>query len=60
VSAVTAATPNEVRALAQRYLPEADAEAYLASIGLATIGDSDIIVRLRPERWLTMDFGQDE
>lgn len=47
--------PAQAReALAHRYLPEGDAEAYLKSTG-GQLTD-DVLLRMRPQRWRTADF----
>ena len=43
------------RVLAHRYLGKEMGDAYLAQSGS---GDGDILVRLRPERWLSVDYGK--
>jgi nitroimidazol reductase NimA-like FMN-containing flavoprotein (pyridoxamine 5'-phosphate oxidase superfamily) len=45
------------RALAHRYLGKELGESYLAGSG-AEDEDNNIVVRLRPERWLTVDYGK--
>src|SRR5690606_31189328 len=46
---------RDVRQVAIRYLGEAGAEAYLA--GNTEVSGS-VVVRLQPERWLTVDYGK--
>jgi PPOX class probable F420-dependent enzyme len=55
VVAISQATTNEIRALAHRYLGVADGDAYVATLGPGGASESDIVVRIRPERWLTME-----
>ena len=45
------------RVLAHRYLGKELGESYLAGSG-AEDEDNNIVVRLRPERWLTVDYGK--
>jgi PPOX class probable F420-dependent enzyme len=55
VSAIDPATPEERRALAERYLG-ADADRYLdATTGVAA---SMMIVRMEPEHWLSRDYAR--
>lgn len=48
-----ASADGELLAMAQRYLGEAQGQAYAAQ---AT--GENITVRMRPERWLTVDYGK--
>jgi uncharacterized protein len=43
------------RVLAHRYLGKELGDGYLAQSGS---GGSEVVVRLRPERWLTVDYGK--
>ncbi len=47
---------RDVRPLAYRYFGPEMGERYLASIGGSAGVASDILVRLTPERWLTVDY----
>lgn len=44
------------RVLAHRYLGREGGDRYLA--GSSSNRDASIVVRLRPERWLTVDYGK--
>ena len=44
------------RVLAHRYLGKQLGDGYLAASGAA--GEENIVVRLRPERWLTVDYSK--
>jgi PPOX class probable F420-dependent enzyme len=45
---------EERRSLARRYLGAEAGDAYVAST--AGIGESEVLIALRPERWLSADF----
>ncbi|QBJ98175.1 pyridoxamine 5'-phosphate oxidase [Rhodococcus sp. ABRD24] len=47
-------TPEEVRPLVRRYLPEAEAEAFVDQ----SFNDKAVLIRMRPERWFTVDYGK--
>jgi nitroimidazol reductase NimA-like FMN-containing flavoprotein (pyridoxamine 5'-phosphate oxidase superfamily) len=49
---------RDVRLLAFRYFGEEGGEGYLASIGGSAGVADDILVRLHPERWLTVDYSK--
>ena len=56
---VTRSTPDferDIRQVAIRYLGERGGEAYLAATG--STGQGSVLVRLTPERWLTVDYGK--
>lgn len=56
VSAVEPANLEElVRPLAIRYLGPEAAESYLADLGPEGV-DGDIMIRMKPERWYSLDF----
>lgn len=55
ITAVTPATTDDIRQLATRYLGAAQAGAYVAGLDGGGATETDIVVRIRPERWLTMD-----
>jgi nitroimidazol reductase NimA-like FMN-containing flavoprotein (pyridoxamine 5'-phosphate oxidase superfamily) len=58
VSIEPADLERDVRPLAHRYLGRENGERYLAATGgEETRGDS-VVVRMRPERWLTTDYGK--
>ena len=58
VSTLPSDPENDLRPMARRYLGEERGDAYVA----ATAGDREeaasIVVRMRPERWLTVDYGK--
>jgi nitroimidazol reductase NimA-like FMN-containing flavoprotein (pyridoxamine 5'-phosphate oxidase superfamily) len=45
-----------VRALARRYLGEKSGDAYVAATWQGYERDPNVLVRIRPERWLTVDY----
>lgn len=47
-------TPEERRAMAERYLGQAGAAQYIAAT--SEQGLEDIVIRMRPEHWLSADF----
>ncbi|MDH6281865.1 PPOX class probable F420-dependent enzyme [Rhodococcus sp. LBL1] len=47
-------TADDVRPLVRRYLPDADAEAFIAE----SFNDKSVVIRMRPERWFTVDYGK--
>lgn len=47
-----------VRPMALRYFGPTHGEAYLASIGGEAGVAGDLLVNLRPERWLTVDYSK--
>jgi hypothetical protein len=49
---------RDVRPMAYRYFGPEVGERYLAEIGGSAGVASDILVRLRPERWLTVDYSK--
>jgi hypothetical protein len=49
---------RDVRPMALRYFGEQRGEDYLASIGGAAGVVDDILVCLKPERWLTVDYSK--
>jgi PPOX class probable F420-dependent enzyme len=55
---VTLESPDferDIREVAVRYLGEQGAAAYLAG---QSPGEENVLVRLRPERWLSVDYGK--
>jgi PPOX class probable F420-dependent enzyme len=48
--------PEQVRALARRYLGVAGGDAYTAATARSYEEDPNVLVRIRPERWLTVDY----
>jgi hypothetical protein len=49
---------RDVRPMALRYFGEQQGEAYLASIGGSAGVEGDLLVRMRPERWWSVDYGK--
>ena len=49
---------RDVRSLAYRYLGQESGEQYLKDIGGSAGVGEDILVRLQPERWLTVDYSK--
>ncbi|MGF7123391.1 pyridoxamine 5'-phosphate oxidase family protein [Rhodococcus sp. BE178] len=47
-------TPDDVRPLVQRYLPEAEAEVFIGE----SFNDSAVLIRMRPDRWFSVDYGK--
>ncbi len=47
---------RHTRVLAHRYLGVAGGEAYIKSTGAGDARDSSIVIEMRPERWLTVDY----
>ncbi len=47
---------RHTRALAHRYLGVAGGDAYIKASGAAEARDGSIVVRMRPERWLSVDY----
>ncbi len=50
-------TERDLRPMARRYLGEAGGDAYVKQMGGGDERDS-ILVRLKPERWLSVDYSQ--
>jgi len=48
--------PGPVRVLARRYLGEKGGDAYVAATWASYEKDPNVLVRIRPERWLTVDY----
>jgi nitroimidazol reductase NimA-like FMN-containing flavoprotein (pyridoxamine 5'-phosphate oxidase superfamily) len=49
---------DQMLAIARRYLPEADAQAFVQAT-LAHPGPELVLFTIRPDRWLTADFSDD-
>lgn len=60
IVAITSATTADIHHLATRYLGAEEADAYVAGLEGGGATDTDCVVRIRPERWLTFDEGADE
>ena len=57
VSSVAPVRDSEaVRALARRYLGVKGGDAYVAATWTGYEKDPNVLVRIRPERWLTVDY----
>jgi uncharacterized protein len=60
---VSAVQPSEaerdVRPLAHRYLGRERGDQYMATTGGAESGEENILVRVRPRRWLAVDYGKE-
>lgn len=48
--------PEAVRAMARRYLGTQSGDAYVAATWQSYERDPNVLVRIRPERWLTVDY----
>jgi nitroimidazol reductase NimA-like FMN-containing flavoprotein (pyridoxamine 5'-phosphate oxidase superfamily) len=59
---VTSIAPSQLerdeRPLAHRYLGREMGERYLEATGGADARAQNVVVRMRPERWLTVDYGK--
>lgn len=55
VTAITPATTADIRQLAIRYYGLEAADAFVAGLEGGGATDTDCVVRIRPERWLTFD-----
>jgi PPOX class probable F420-dependent enzyme len=49
---------RDLRPLAQRYLGVAGGDRYVANLRKEGDGDDTVLVRMRPERWLTADYSK--
>ncbi|HSF80922.1 MAG TPA: pyridoxamine 5'-phosphate oxidase family protein [Anaerolineales bacterium] len=49
---------RDIRPMAHRYLGVEPGERYIKSIGGASAGQGDILIRMRPERWLSVDYSK--
>jgi PPOX class probable F420-dependent enzyme len=59
VTAVEPAKDREVlRALARRYLGKEGGDAYVAATAQDYEAEPNVLVRIRPERWLTVDYAK--
>ncbi|MEX2207103.1 MAG: pyridoxamine 5'-phosphate oxidase family protein [Myxococcota bacterium] len=47
---------RHTRVLAHRYLGKEGGDAYVAATGAGDESDTSIVVTMRPERWLTVDY----
>ncbi len=46
---------QDLRPIARRYLGEVDGDAYVEG----TSGDQSLLVRMKPERWSSVDYGKE-
>jgi nitroimidazol reductase NimA-like FMN-containing flavoprotein (pyridoxamine 5'-phosphate oxidase superfamily) len=58
VSMAPADLERDVRPLAHRYLGREQGDRYIAATGGSDERDDSVVVRMRPERWLTTDYGK--
>lgn len=49
---------RDLRPLVYRYLGEVEGQAYIADLG-ENPGSGDVLIRLRPERWHSLDFAKE-
>ena len=49
---------EELRPLIYRYLGEEEGNQFIESLGGDTAGTGDILVRMKPERWLSEDYSK--
>ena len=56
VTAMAPAEPGQRRALAERYLGPHGADEYLAAT--RDVASTMVLVRVRPDRWLSRDYGR--
>jgi hypothetical protein len=60
---VSAVQPSEVerdvRPLAHRYLGRERGDHFVATTGGAEAREENILVRVRPQRWLAVDYGKE-
>jgi hypothetical protein len=47
-----------LRALARRYLGKEGGDAYVAATAQDYEAEPNVLVRIRPERWLTVDYAK--
>jgi len=61
---IVAIEPSDVerdeRPMAHRYLGQADGDRYIESATSDREPDDMILVRMRPERWLTVDYSKED
>ena len=50
---------RDVRPLAHRYLGRKRGDQYMATTGDAGVHEDNILVRVRPQRWLAVDYGKE-
>lgn len=49
---------RDLRPLARRYLGSEGGDRYVAENGGSTAGQSDLLFRMRPRHWLSVDYGK--
>ncbi|MFN2135385.1 MAG: pyridoxamine 5'-phosphate oxidase family protein [Candidatus Promineifilaceae bacterium] len=49
---------RDLRPLVYRYLGPEEGDAYLDDLGGDTAGTGDLLIRVTPERWLSLDFAK--
>lgn len=49
---------RDTRSMARRYLGVAGGDRYMTDTENAAAGEGDVVIRMRPERWLTADYGK--
>jgi nitroimidazol reductase NimA-like FMN-containing flavoprotein (pyridoxamine 5'-phosphate oxidase superfamily) len=49
---------RDTRAMARRYLGVAGGDRYIEQNAANASGGGDVLIRMRPERWLTADYGK--
>jgi nitroimidazol reductase NimA-like FMN-containing flavoprotein (pyridoxamine 5'-phosphate oxidase superfamily) len=59
ISVEPAEDREQVRPLARRYLGEKGGDAYVAATAQAYEAEPNVLVRIRPERWLTVDYSRE-
>jgi nitroimidazol reductase NimA-like FMN-containing flavoprotein (pyridoxamine 5'-phosphate oxidase superfamily) len=58
VSIEPADVEGDVRPLAHRYLGQEFGDSYIEATGGADERESNVVIRMRPERWLTVDYAK--
>jgi len=58
VSIESSDVERDVRPLARRYLGEELGDRYVEATGDTREGGENVLVRMRPERWLTVDYAK--
>jgi hypothetical protein len=49
---------QDLRPLVYRYLGPEEGQRYLDNLGGSTAGTGDLLIRMRPERWNSLDFAK--
>ena len=49
---------RDTRMMARRYLGVAGGDRFVAQTAANATGESDVVIRMRPERWLTADYSK--